>query len=192
MGIYIWQWKPRATALSNCQRCPRPSPPSVTDFAMGILETCNWQTASCSTFGPQALSHRNSMPTWSVGSSKYNDKIYISSRHNSHQLGKQSPGPAVYTMESPFVLRGRVTQSTHKSSPAYGFGSASRFNTGAPGTQPGPGKYESHNIWRSQGFNPSSRHRSGNITRIGTEPRFNVGGDKTMPKGTPGPGHYKV
>eukprot|EP00658_Telonema_sp_P-2_P060518 TRINITY_DN4941_c0_g3_i5.p1 TRINITY_DN4941_c0_g3~~TRINITY_DN4941_c0_g3_i5.p1 ORF type:complete len:157 (-),score=6.70 TRINITY_DN4941_c0_g3_i5:329-799(-) len=152
----------------------------------------NWRQATASSFGPQVPSTRASYPMPGFGTSGHNARVYISKRHTADSLGKCSPGPAQYTRPSAWspAMLGRQLDSTTKSAPAFGFGSAARFTQGAAKSQPGPGKYDQRNIWKDHGFVAHSRHRSANKTKIGTETRFPGGG---INKGqTPGPGQYRV
>jgi len=90
--------------------------------------------------GRQASSTKASAPMPGFGTSNREqmNKIYISAEHEKSQSGNNSPGPCSYAVPDG---NGKQHNAKHKSAPAFGFGSGSRWSVQSKEGVPGPGSY---------------------------------------------------
>merc|ERR1711918_146140 len=108
-------------------------------------QNLDYRSASLSMFGPQTASARKSAPSYGMGTSYHNQKVFISQEHEKCNYGRIGPGPAHYSQPNSFAEQGKQIQSTKVSASNVKFGTSSRFYTvrdpRMPSGTPGPGHY---------------------------------------------------
>merc|ERR1712070_881987 len=111
----------------------------------GVIDQLDYRSASLSMFGMQNSSSRKSAPSYGMGTSYHNQKVFISQEHEKCNYGRTGPGPAHYSQQNSWNNFGKTVSSQTQSAFCSKFGTSTRFYTvrdpRMPSGTPGPGHY---------------------------------------------------